>query len=208
MPKLLQVLLAILLISLSSSLNCGGQEIKNCLECGTKPKTCSKCPETHFLFNHDMLCVSCDDFSVGDVGCEKNCVFKNGFLECEENSCKEGYYNIDGSCWPCSKSSANCTKCEYKIISGREKEGKIFKCLECNNTNYTYLSEIDGKCHSCSHAERNWTGNCSKCHFDETNLTCDFCEEGYYKTPNLTCTKCHNVSIYGGQCDFWRKQSA
>ena len=88
MPKLFQIFLIISLLTLSSTLKCGEQTIEYCLKCGTleNSDTCVKCPETHFLYNHNFTCVACNDIDLGDVGCEKNCVFhdSNEFLECDD----------------------------------------------------------------------------------------------------------------------------
>ena len=105
MLKLLYFFLIITFFNGYKTLKCDQQEIENCLQCGTgeNSDTCAKCPETHFLFNHNLRCVPCNDTDLGDSGCEKNCVanFETRYsVDCPEDSCYEGYFNINGKCMP------------------------------------------------------------------------------------------------------------
>ena len=140
---------------------------------------------------------------LGDIGCEKNCIFQsNGFLKCDVDSCKEGFYNLNGKCYVCSHASKNCIKCENAIIPGREKDGKILKCLQCNNTN-DFISKYDGKCHTCNDIITNeWPGNCNKCHYENNNLVCEECinHNDYYINSYGKCLECYEYEFKGGIC--------
>ena len=207
MSQPLQTFLLILLLTFLSLTPCSGQEIENCKNYNSINRTCSECYETHFLYNHDLMCIPCNDINLGDVGCEKNCIMhENDFLECDEDSCYDGYYNLEGICINCTYTSPNCTKCERKKIPGRENEGKLFKCLECKGEKdlVNYVSQIDGQCHRCKDfVTREWSGHCNKCKYKsniENKIICLECEDGYYINLNETCTKCHNVRFTGGYC--------
>ena len=65
-----------------------------------KGDTCIECKSKYFLFFNNLLCLACDDKIYGQVGCGGNCDSSNYIVTrnvfCEENGCKEGYYNLNG----------------------------------------------------------------------------------------------------------------
>ena len=50
---------------------------------------------------------------------------------CEEDGCKEGYFNLNGVCMTCSEISPGCSKCVKEETSN--VENRNFKCTECLN---------------------------------------------------------------------------
>ena len=177
-----------LIICKSNALKCWEEEIDNCLQCGTgeASNTCLKCKDKHFLFFNNMFCIPCDDPTYGQIGCGGNCdssrynEFRN--VLCEENACKEGYYNLEGFCYSCSKGAGGCKKCTVEI-SNNNMEEKIYKCTECLNDEYL-LDANDNKCYHCG------MSNCQKCHYitqynEPDNVPyyiseCEICDNGYY----------------------------
>ena len=117
-----------------------------------------------------------------------------GNILCDENNCKEGYYNIEGFCFQCSIGSDYCDKCTYlpSIENNNEKE---YKCQKCINNEYQ-ISD-DGRCHHC------FILNCTKCHYplDNNNPICDKCIYNNYVNSNGNCSYCHfDVKIPNGYC--------
>ena len=122
---MLRYLFFILFVSMECSLrlqsaNCEGNIIDYCLECGNGiySDRCAKCDNKTFSLAKGFICIKCDDEIYGNIGCEGNCDGSN-YMErlrnvlCEENGCKEGYYNLDGICHQCSIGSDYCIKCTY-----------------------------------------------------------------------------------------------
>ena len=179
-------------------LECGDENIDNCIKCdeGKNSDTCSKCQPNHFLFFNNLLCLPCDDEIYGQVGCGGNCDGKRynetGFAFCEENGCKEGYYNLNGICFSCLDVSPNCKKCSVEI---GENETEIFKCEECISKEFK-ISEEFGICERCN------MEYCLKCHFTEdySNTECDECIENYYLNSEKKCKPCKIVNITNGEC--------
>ena len=141
--------------------------------------------------------IPCDHEYYGNIGCGGNCdssKYKeiNNIL-CEENKCKEGYYNLEGICVQCSIGSEYCSKCTYLVPY--KDSSKEFKCNECINDKYQVLD--DGRCHQC------FINNCLDCHYPYLSKTpiCDKCDNGYYINSNGTCSKCHYpIHINNGLC--------
>ena len=123
-------------------------------------------------------------------------------VSCEENGCKEGYYNVDGLCNECIKASEHCTKCSY--IAPSSSQEKIFKCLDCEGgiEGIYRVWKIDNKCHLCDGV----IPYCIKCHYEKGTykIICDECENNYYVDPNTKaqCIKCNRRDISGGNCNF------
>ena len=188
---------------LSRQLLCGSKNIEHCLECNNEYEICAKCEDKYFpLYGGGLTCVSCNDTMDGQIGCEGKCdasrIIDTRIPLCEENGCKEGYYNVEGICYPCSINSPNCTKCSYLATS--ENSGKWFTCLECEGgKNGIFRPHIDGKCYECFilHCLQNG-------YIPGTNdCLCKKCEDGYYlSNSNHTCKPCGNIfeSIPGGKC--------
>ena len=135
------LLLLLFCLSPSNCLKCKENEIENCLKCETNQNSdkCSLCEDKSFLALNGEVCIKCDDPYNGMIGCSGTCTFdeENLSLLCQENSCKQGYYElIPGYCAICSLSVENCLECEYS------KEKNEFKCLKCEDE---YLL-LEGKC--------------------------------------------------------------
>ena len=110
------IIILILLISVFG-LQCGEQNIPLCTKCKTDSEGCAKCEDKYFPFFNDLMCKKCDDATYGNIGCGGTCDGSN-YIEkrniiCEENGCKEGFYDINGICFKCSYGSPNCSKCSY-----------------------------------------------------------------------------------------------
>jgi len=110
---------------------------------------------------------------------------------CNENDCKEGYYNLKGICYPCSHGSYGCKNCIYEL----ENDVKTFKCLECINNEFL-LNANDNRCHQC------YKDYCNKCIFSkDKNSICDKCYEGFYLNSENECKKCkNNIIVQNGVC--------
>ena len=125
--------------------------IEHCKLFNDIDEICSECEDKYFpLFGGGLECIRCDDETHGQIGCEGKCdtsrIIDTRIPLCEENGCKEGYYNVEGICFPCSINSPNCTKCSYNAIS--EDSGKWFTCLECEGgKNGIFRPHSDGKCY-------------------------------------------------------------
>ena len=186
-----------LAIKISKNLKCDGLEIENCTQCGIgdTSNTCIECEDKHFLFFNNLYCLPCDHPIYGQIGCGGNCD-SSRFIEtrnvlCNENDCKEGYYNLNGICFKCSDGSYGCKKCEMKS----ENNEKIFMCKECINNEY-YLDNYN----RCKHCTKNF---CSKCHYtkDYSNIICDKCIDGFYLNFFNQCQECrYPINIPNGKC--------
>ena len=153
------------LISFSLNYEIYEQNVENCQKytCEDKGncqkeeiKICEICNDKYFLFLKGLLCLPCDDETYGNVGCGGNCDGSNyeeiRNVMCEKDGCKDGYFNLDGICYPCSYDSENCAKCSYSLNND-------FVCLDClNKTEYQLRN---GKCEKC------WMPNCDECYFEK-----------------------------------------
>ena len=174
-----QMIILLLAFYFVLSLKCGENEIEGCSECdsGINSSKCKTCENKYFLVLEGERCVKCDDPLLAMKGCGGNCemIKSERNVKCEENKCKEGFYEISpGICSVCSFLYSSCNKCSFLKPDGKEE--KEFKCLECEN-NY-YLSTTDNTCKYC------YLYDCHKC-LNET-----FCQEcNAYSTlfPNGTC---------------------
>ena len=180
--KMIQILVLTLIIFYTvNSLKCGENEIEGCSKCGSGVNStkCSLCEDKYFLVLDGEKCIRCDDDLLAMAGCEGNCqmIKSEKNVLCEENSCKEGYYEIyPGTCAKCSFLFDGCAKCTYTNYN--ENDEKIFDCLECQYKNY-YISNIDNMCQRC------YLDNCNTC----LNSTfCKECRKGYALYPNGKCS--------------------
>ncbi|MBO6243530.1 MAG: hypothetical protein J6O41_03055 [Clostridia bacterium] len=199
--QFLLIVFTILIISVQN-LTCGEEDIDHCLECGTgnKANSCAKCEDKYFPFLSDVLCLPCDHYLYGQTGCGGKCTKKN-YVEqrmvfCEENGCKQGYYNIEGICHQCSIGSDHCTNCTYlppKGFKSNETDERFFKCLGCESNQYR-IEQHDGRCHHC------YISGCEICHFENNNAVCDKCRRGYYLNSHRTCSDCYWTEPVGGDC--------
>ena len=118
------------------SLFCEDRDIQNCEKCNED--FCEICRDTYFPLFDGLICIKCNDEAYGNIGCEGKCDGSNYLatrnIICEENGCKDGFYNLIGICTPCTWASDYCVKCRY--IQNK------FKCLECVNNTFG-ISEID-----------------------------------------------------------------
>ena len=107
---LIYILLDLLFIQ-SLALKCGEEEIKNCKRCGEDDQvnTCEECEDKYFLFMNNLYCMPCADPYYGQDGCEGNCIpfikVNSHYIECNENDCIDGYYNLNGFCISCGLGS-------------------------------------------------------------------------------------------------------
>ena len=180
---------------LSVSLKCGENEIENCETCGSgeSANTCLKCKDKYFLIFHNLYCKSCDDPEYGQVGCGGNCDSLNylntGFAFCNDNDCKEGFYNLNGICYDCNNGVPNCKKC--KVEQENENSPLKYECEECISNEYKlYENHGCGKC---------YLTNCEKCHYYEDITVCDECKIGFYLKDGM-CIECKEVNIDDGKC--------
>jgi hypothetical protein len=133
---------------------CGEERIENCKECGKgeESNSCSICEVDHFLLLENLLCISCTDPILGQVGCQGECdssdYSNSGFAYCKE--CKEGYYNLEGLCHECEVGSPGCEECTY--VYEETSENKIFKCLKCLNEE-EYIINEDFLCEKCNDSQ-------------------------------------------------------
>ena len=111
-----------------NSLKCKNRNIEYCNKCtsGGNEDTCAQCEDTYFPLYANLYCIKCDDKIDGQIGCGGKCESskynKISNVLCEENGCKEGYYNLDGICIECFKDSEHCTNCTYIAPSGSQKK--------------------------------------------------------------------------------------
>ena len=205
MKKLLSLyILSNYLIFIIKTLKCDIREIQHCKKCGIGilSDSCAECEEKYFLLYSNISCIKCNDEQYGQVACIGKCdgskynEYHN--VLCDEEGCKEGFYNLDGFCFNCTKGSEHCTKCTYQAPSGSNI--KRFKCIECEgglNGDYR-VSDSDGICHTCQ------ISNCIKCHFipGTYKSECDVCQQGYYANSG-GCSKCNDRNnIDNGYCYY------
>ena len=189
--------LLILLIQIVN-FNCFNQIILNCDELDLNTNTCIKCKDKHFPIFHDLYCLPCNDKDYGQIGCEGNCdssKYENERLVyCEINSCKEGFYELDGFCLNCSDGSPGCKTCyvnEIQTFDGNRDYEYI--CQECLSNEYK-MNEY-GICEKCQ------MDGCQECIFNNSKKECLKCQPNYYLTSNKTCKQCYySNSIPHGDC--------
>ena len=167
------------------------------------------CENNYFPFLSNVLCLPCDHYLYGNIGCGGKCdsskYEETRNILCEEGGCKEGFYNIEGICFPCSVGDDYCTKCTYEpeikinyngVITANDTNLKYYKCQACISNKYR-INEY-GRCDHC------FILNCLNCHFNsfhDTYPICDECIYGYYVDKKGGCSKCHcPVPIPNGEC--------
>ena len=188
---------------LSNQLLCGSNNIEHCLVCNYEDEICAQCEDKYFpSYGGGLECLRCNDEKDGQTGCEGKCdasrIIETRIPLCEENGCKEGYYNVQGICYQCSIGSAKCIKCSYEALS--PNSGKVFKCLECEGgKNGDYRPGSDGKCYTC------FIYYCEKNEYipGTDDCVCKKCIDGYYlSNSNHQCSQCGYRTTYyeGGYC--------
>ena len=183
----------------SNTLKCGEEQIENCEQCGAgeSANTCMKCKDKYFPVLSNLFCLACDDPLYGQAGCGGQCDASNYLndrnVKCNENDCKEGYYNLNDYCIPCSEGSHACKKCKINLTDGQ----KVYTCEECISNEYR-INDY-GECRNC------FMSDCKRCHYIEDSgsykAECDECNYGYYLDENKECSKCKEPTpIENGQC--------
>ena len=188
----------LIILTLIINLKCFEHTIKNCEKIDkTNINRCEICEDKYFLFYNNLFCLPCDDKYYGQIGCDGNCDssrYENDrFVYCNDE-CKEGFYNLNGICFNCTKGSPGCKICNVTEIEGNQIDYK-YTCQECLNNEYR-LDKF-GTCEKCK------MDHCLKCEFtdDYSNKTCIQCESDYYLSSDQTCKRCHhNIYIGNGYC--------
>ena len=206
------LLLLIEICSYVNSLKCGENEIEGCIKCSSdyNSNKCELCKDKYTLVLDGANCLKCDDELFGLKGCSGNCELNKSdrLVKCQENSCKEGFYEIyPGYCAICSFLSNHCIKCSY--LNDTQTEEKIFKCLECED--YYYISNgecvfsfngckkpLDSK--TCLECDENYIltdkGKCIS--FEENCIKAEYDN----KNENIKCIECKEQYFLDGYCKF------
>ena len=179
MQKILfKIFIFIFIIFAINSLDCDGNDLEGCIQCGTglDSDKCSICENKYFKAFNGEKCIKCNDPNYGMEGCTGSCTLiesaKN--VKCQENSCKSGFYEITpGYCSKCSLIVSHCKDCSYLDESGNGQ--KTFKCLDCDDH---YYFDENGLCQYC------YLQNCKKCKNEDFCLEC---KEGYTAYPDGKC---------------------
>ena len=118
-------------------------------------------------------------------GCGGNCDFKINReyqLKCENNGCKEGYFEIlPGQCELCKNYIKGCNKCSYienieikYIMIERIRKRELICNDNCEEKN---IFKVDNKCVNCSDIHQ----GCIECFLDKNNnIKCNKTIKGYY----------------------------
>ena len=188
----------ILLIKRIYTIQCGEEIIDHCIQCGTGENndTCIQCENNYFLFLFNYLCLPCDNLYFGDAGCDGNCHRNGDIFSCDENGCKEGFYNINGVCFKCDHNSPNCVKCNYLPPEGfTDSNERIFKCTECISNEYNITNNA---CHKC------FIENCAKCLYKDNSINpvCIKCNYNFYVNSTGGCSKVYTKYSIGGYCTY------
>ena len=183
------ILLLSLLIFHVNNLLCGEEDIEHCLECDEGKHACKKCESNYFPFLENVLCLPCDHYLYGKIGCGRDCEATDyiNYLDgkpanCLPNGCLDGYYNKDNWCYSCTY---NCAKCTYDSITDSSN------CNECISNEYKLNTR--GSCDHCY----SYSDKCQKCHYDNGEKVCDKCRNGYYFNKAKKCTQCSIQSSEG-----------
>ena len=90
------------------------EKIDHCsrYDTGENSDNCSIWEDKYFQFLNILLCLTCNDTTYGQIGCEGKCdgtiYKKTRNVFCEEDGCKEGYFYMNGICTKCSIESPGC----------------------------------------------------------------------------------------------------
>ena len=194
MKKIIFLLISSLLLSFilsENALKCGGNTIEHCIECdsGENSGLCAKCEEKYFFHKERKKCYACNNVYFGQTNCEGNCYYDEeeySYALCEKEGCKKGFGNMEGLCYSCDEFFEGCSDCDLES----------YVCNECESNEYKLTEST--YCQKCE------TQNCEKCHYsdDYTEVQCDQCLDGYYKSPNANgqCEECRTINIEGGYC--------
>ena len=151
-----------------------------------------------YIEDSEGICRSCNEIN---TGCEK-CHYEEyptDYLGIKRkrkfvcDSCEYEHYLLkDGECTPCYYYEDECNLCEMK--------NNEFKCKECN-PNALFDSEghcisctdgyiFDNRCIKCNDKNGGGMEGCQYCHNNQSQVTCEYCEEGYILLKNNeTCLK-------------------
>ena len=103
----------ILLSPGTKSLQCGKEEIENCIKCAEKKNInrCEICEDKYFLSEQKLFCIPCTDEKQGQPGCEGSCEAINyaetRVVYCD--NCKDGYVNMERICVKCEIQQPHCS---------------------------------------------------------------------------------------------------
>ena len=145
-----------------------------------------------------MGCYRCDDENGGgEIGCNstEGCSYNDGKFYC--NSCKNGYYNYEGSCFLCSNGDSNCIQCHFSNLENS------FKCDKCQNNLFVNKT---GLCDVISYDEHpEITPGCivpnNNYDFYKENNKCYDCIYSFFKTNNESCFYCKARKNGGPKCE-------
>lgn len=187
-------------------ISCDENNLANCLECNDSTlldngKCVNSCPINSYLPNsnndfYSFECLTCS------INCEK-CIDYDNCLECKkpyvlqtfydyslcQESCDEGYVNINGSCEECSDKD-KCSECRGsdKNSCKKCKPGYVLKnnncVLECGDDYYLELNIYNAlNCVKCN------LNNCKTC---LNNNICINCEGNYVLQEGICVKECSN----------------
>ena len=153
------------------------------------------------LFTPDKInCYACNSKNVGMPGCKGTCTFsmyRENYLECEENGCKSGYIEISkGICKTCNEANKGCMECHYDNNYPNDYKGlKRKRRFVCDLCEEGYILLANGTCHTCYELG---LSNCENCEWNknrDNELTCSQCSQGYFTGEDGECTRCINDDV-------------
>ena len=160
----------------------------------------NKCAFGFFLRYNWNECVECDNFEIGEIGCnaKDGCDYRpdDDHLYC--NSCKKGYMKYDWQCLECNIKYDNCIECHF------DKSKNKPKCDKCQDE--YYFNEKTDKCELITYNEYpNVTPGCilpaNNYSIYKDKNQCFDCKYGFFKTKDQSCIYCKARKNGGPKCD-------
>jgi len=155
-----------------------------CNEESDKLYQCKECKEGYYLPNNldNIYCYNCPN------NC-KSCEGSNDAPIC--TSCYGDYILSGGKCLK------NCTIGNNELCKNcNTEQGKIDKCLDCNDGYYLPINDEQKQCSQCPN-------NCQKCNsIDNYNVNCTECDTGYYlaRTEVIQYTNFYSNPMFFHKC--------